>query len=119
MLFTLSSHSSGSLFVGFVLQSTAFCSAVGKVRNQSPREQPDVDTDKLCLSLSICLNGSDAQVGSLEEAASARRCAMPHGFCVHASAAAAAAEGKVCAVQVYRMKFTQFTSRASVWNESK
>lgn len=117
MLFTLSSHSSGSLFVGFVLQSTAFCSAVGKVRNQSPREQPDVDTDKLCLSLSICLNGSDAQVGSLEEAASARRCVMPHGCCAHA--AAAAAEGKVCAIQVYPMKFTQFTSNASVWNESK
>lgn len=56
----------------FVLQSTAFCSAVGKVRNQSPGEQPDVDTDKLYLSLSICLNGSDAQVGSLEEAAEPR-----------------------------------------------
>lgn len=56
-------------FVGFVLQSTAFCSAVGKVRNESPPERPDVDTDKLCLSLSICLNGSDAPAGS------ARRCA--------------------------------------------
>lgn len=56
----------------FVLQSTAFCSAVGKVRNQSPGEQPDVDTDKLYLSLSICLNGSDAWVGSLEEAAEPR-----------------------------------------------
>lgn len=89
---------------------------MGKVRNQSPREQPDVDTDKLCLSLSICLNGSDAQVGSLEEAASARRCAMPHGCCEHA---AAAAERKVCAVQVYWIKFTQFTSSASVWKESK
>jgi len=51
----------------FVLQSTAFCSAVGKVRNQSPGEQPDVDIDKLGLSLSICLNDTDAQVGSLEE----------------------------------------------------
>lgn len=45
---------------------------MGKVRNQSPGEQPDVDTDKLCLSLSICLNGSDAQVGSLEEASEPR-----------------------------------------------
>lgn len=57
----------------FVLQSTAFCSAVGKVRNQSPAEQPDVDTDKLGLSLSICLNDSDAQVGSLEEVVHALR----------------------------------------------
>lgn len=56
----------------FVLQSTAFCSAVGKVRNQSPGEQPDVDTDKLGLSLSICLNDIDAQVGSLEEEAHTR-----------------------------------------------
>lgn len=40
---------------------------MGKVRNQSPGEQPDVDTDKLGLSLSICLNDTDAQVWSLEE----------------------------------------------------
>ena len=40
---------------------------MGKVRNQSPGEQPDVDTDKLGLSLSICLNDIDAQVGSLEK----------------------------------------------------
>lgn len=40
---------------------------MGKERNQSPGEQPDVDTDKLGLSLSICLNDIDAQVGSLEE----------------------------------------------------
>lgn len=41
---------------------------MGKVRNQSPGEPADVDTDKLGLSLSICLNDIDAQVGSLEEA---------------------------------------------------
>lgn len=46
----------------FVLQSTAFCSSMGKLRNQSPGEQSDVDTDKLGLSLSICLNDTDAQV---------------------------------------------------------
>lgn len=46
---------------------------MGKVRNQSPAEQPDVDTDKLGLSLSICLNDSDAQVGSLEEVVHAHR----------------------------------------------
>lgn len=40
---------------------------MGKVRNQSPGEQPDVDTDKLGLSLSICLNDADAQVWSQEE----------------------------------------------------
>lgn len=51
----------------FVLQSTAFCSAVGKVRNQSPAEQPAVDTDKFRLSLSICMNGTEDQVGSLGE----------------------------------------------------
>lgn len=42
---------------------------MGKLRNQSPGEQSDVDTDKLGLSLSICLNDTDAQVWSLEEAA--------------------------------------------------
>lgn len=40
---------------------------MGKVRNQSPAEEPSSDTDKLDLSLSICLNDSDAQVGSLEK----------------------------------------------------
>lgn len=68
-------------FVGFVLQSTAFCSAVGKVRNESPLEQPDIDTDKLCLSLSICLNGIDAPAGSPEEgvrhAGAQRRARLP------------------------------------------
>lgn len=52
----------------FVLQSAAFCSAVGKAQNQSPGEQSDADIDKLRLSLSICLNDVDAHVGSLEEA---------------------------------------------------
>lgn len=51
----------------FVLQSTAFCSAVGKERNQTPGERSDVDIDKLGLSLSIYLNDTDTQVGSLEE----------------------------------------------------
>lgn len=75
---------------------------MGKVRNQSPGEQPDVDTDKLCLSLSICLNGSDAQVGSLEEASEPR--------CVRCTAAACSGGQKsrlypsllneVCMVQI-------------------
>lgn len=56
----------------FVLQSTAFCSAVGKVRNQSPTEQPGADTEKFLLSLSICVNGTDAQAGSLGAAAQVR-----------------------------------------------
>lgn len=67
MLFTLSSHSSGFLFVGLFCKAPAFCSAVGQVRNQSPGEQSDGDVDKLGLSLSVCLNDTDAQVGSLEE----------------------------------------------------
>lgn len=61
--------SSGFLFVGLFCKAPAFCSAVGKVRNQSPGEQPDGDVDKLGLSLSVCLNDTDAQVGSLEEVA--------------------------------------------------
>lgn len=75
----------------FVLQSTAFCSAVGKVRNQSPGERPDVDIDKLGLSLSICLNDIDAQVGSLEEAEKTHRETRCIWYC-HGSAV----EGKVC-----------------------
>lgn len=70
-------HSSGFLFVGLFCKAPAFCSAVGKVRNQSPGEQSDGDVDKLGLSLSVCLNDTDVQVGSLEEAMQCRetRCA--------------------------------------------
>ena len=50
----------------FVLQSSAFCSAVGKVRNESCAEQPAVDTDQLDASLSICLSDTDAQVSPPE-----------------------------------------------------
>lgn len=64
----------------FVLQSTAFCSAVGKARNQSPGEQPGADAEKLLLSLSICVNGTDAQVGPLGAAAPCR-CAAEDGVC--------------------------------------
>ena len=84
----------------FVLQSTAFCSAVGKVRNQSPGEQPDVDTDKLGLSLSVCLNDIDAQVGSLEDAIHTEpRCIM---------LLLRAEERKVYPMEVCLMKFVQF-----------
>lgn len=64
----------------FVLQSTAFCSAVGKARNQSPAEQPGADAETLLLSLSICLNGTEAQVGPLG-AAAPRRCAAEDRVC--------------------------------------
>ena len=49
----------------FVLLTTAFCSAVGKVRNPSPAEQPGAAAEELLLSLSIRVNGTDAQRGSL------------------------------------------------------
>lgn len=37
------------------------------MRNQNLGERRSVDVDKLALSLSICLNDTDAPVGSLEE----------------------------------------------------
>lgn len=45
---------------------------MGKVRNKSPAEQPGADAEKRLLSLSICVNGTDAQVASLGAAAQVR-----------------------------------------------
>lgn len=96
----------------FVLQSTAFCSALGKVRNQSPGEQPDVDTDKLCLSLSICLNGSDTRVGSLEEASE------PRCICCCCCCCLQPWKRKVYSLRVHSVKFARFQSKfGNVWNE--
>lgn len=64
VLFTLSSHSSGSLFVGLFCKARPSVQLWGKVRNQNPAEQLDVDTDKLDVSLSVCRNDIDARVGS-------------------------------------------------------
>lgn len=85
---------------------------MGKVRNQSPGEQPDVDTDKLGLSLSICLNDIDAQVGSLEEAAHTEPRCICYCCC-------RAVERKVFPIQVCLMKFVQFKSKVNILNKKE